>query len=143
MRISTKRLAMPVAVLAALAVGAPASSLAQPTTDQGATAAQRSKDPRDRKGDKQDPRCRIVQRQVETAAARIDTAQNKVAAASQKLNDAKAAAKAATGKRAKAKAAAKVKKAKKAVKRAKKKVKQAKADLREANADAERFGCGG
>lgn len=134
MRLSTKRLAAPAAILAALAVAVPANSIAQPTGDDDASAAQRSKDPRDRGGkDGSDPRCRAYERRVEIAAADLSSDQAKLKTAKSNLKTAKAALKATTpGTKANKKAKAKVAKAKKKVKKAKTEVKEAKAGLRSA-----------
>jgi hypothetical protein len=141
MRLATKRFALPIAIAAALAVTVPAIPAAA-QTDDGATASQRSKDPRDR-GGRENPRCRIVERQQESAKARVSSSQQKLKAAKKKLKNARAAAAEAEGKKAKAQAAKKVKKAKKKVANAKKALKSAKAQQRDANQDAERYGCGG
>jgi hypothetical protein len=148
MRLSTKRLAVPATVLVALAVAVPANSIAQPSGDDGASAAQRSKDPRDRGGKggppgHVSPRCRGIARRLEIAQANVSTDQAKLATAKQKLTTAKANAKAAVGKKAKAKAAAKVKKAKKKVKKAKAALKNSKANLRNATSQADQQHCEG
>lgn len=150
MRLSTKRLAAPAAVLVALAVAVPATSIAQPVGDQGASAAQKGgkDDPRDRGGSKGDPRggtspqCRGLERRVEIAQAGLSQDQAKLKTAKANLRKAKAAVKTTTpGTKANKKAKAKVTKAKKKVKKAKAAVKDGKASLQSANRQAKARGC--
>jgi hypothetical protein len=146
MRLSTKRLAAPAAILAALAVAVPASSIAQPTGDDGASAAQKSRDRgpagRDDKGGRTSPQCRGYERREEIAQANVSQAQAKLKTAKANLKAARAAAKATTpGTKAAKKAKAKVTKAKKKVKSAKAKLKSEKASLRSAKNQAEARGC--
>lgn len=146
MRLSIKRLATPAVVLTALAVAVPVNTIAAPVGDDGASAAQKSRDrggPGGKERVRVDPRCRGIVRRIEIAQANVSTAQTKLATAKQKLTAARANAKAAVGKKAKAKAAAKVKKAKKKVKKAKKALKDAKASLKNANNQAGQQHCEG
>lgn len=143
MRLSIKRLAAPAAILAALAVAVPTNSIAQPTGDDGASAAQKS---RDRGGpggrERVDPRCRSYERREEIAQADVSQAQAKLKTAKANLKSARAAAKATTpGTKAAKKAKAKVAKAKKKVKNAKATLKSEKASLRNAKQQAENRGC--
>jgi hypothetical protein len=143
MRLATRRRALVFALIAALAVAVPAGGAIAQSSDDGASAAQRSKDPRDRgdKGGRTDPRCRAAERSIEIAQAGLASDKAALKRKQAKLRNAKAAAKEATGKQAKARAAKKVKSAKKAVKRAKKKVKQGKQSVADAKSRAKARGC--
>ena len=145
MRLSTKRLGAPAAVLAALAVAVPATSIAQPVADDGASAAQKGKDPRGGRGDKggpTSPQCRGFERRQEIAQANLSQDQAKLKRAKANLRKARAAVKETTpGTKANKKAKAKVAKSKQKVKNAKAAVKDGKAAVKNAERQAEARDC--
>lgn len=133
-------------MLAALAVAVPATSIAQPAGDDGASASQRSKDPRDRdrgdKGGSTSPQCRGIARRVEITQFNLQNDQAKLKSAKAKLKAAKAALKQTPpGTKANKKAKAKVAKAKKRVKSRKAEVERTKAELSSAKRQAAERNC--
>ncbi len=142
MRLSTKRLAAPAAILATLAVAVPANSVAQPAGDDGASASQKSRERGPAGRERVNPRCRGNERREEIAQANLSQAQAKLKTAKANLKKAREAAKATTpGTKANKQAKAKVAKSQKKVKKAKAKVKAEKADLRSAKQRSESQGC--